>query len=834
MKRVIITGGGTGGHIYPAIAIANAIKALDDQTEILFVGAAGKMEMEKVPAEGYRIVGLPIAGFHRRVTLKNLLFPFKLFISMIKAWKTVRDFKPDAVAGVGGYASGPVLRVATSMGIPSLIQEQNSFPGVTNRILAKKVQKICVAYQGMEKFFPAEKILLTGNPIRKNIIDPRIDKVKALEFFGLTPSAQTLLIVGGSLGSGTINEAASAFISSGKLDGHKIQIIWQTGKFYYEAISERHKNRGKEVVIYPFIERMDLAYAASDLIVSRAGAIAISELCTVGKPVILIPSPNVAEDHQTMNARALEKAGAAIVIADRDAISDLGKTLLDTLQQRARLASLSSSIKQLAITDASEKIAREILSLIPGYQVVEKSAPTAPFIPRVVYFLGIGGIGMSALARYFASIGSKVAGYDKTATPLTKQLQQEGMEIHFTEDISKIPPVQDLVVYTPAIPSDHAEINWFRERGVKMRKRAEVLGLIAANYKTIAVAGTHGKTTTSTMIAHLLQTAGFPFMAFLGGISKNYGTNYITGKTGDPANMYCVVEADEYDRSFLQLSPDLAVITSADTDHLDIYGRHDDVVRSFEAFTGKIRGDGTLFLKQGTKISPRLSKSMSYFKYSADQEGNYKVSGLTLKDGVQTFDLHHPGGTLSGLRLQAPGKFNLENAVGAMAVGLKIGISPDKIKEAMETYEGVIRRFEFVVKTNKAVYIDDYAHHPEELRACITTARELYPGRTITGIFQPHLYSRTRDLAQGFAESLDLLDTAFLLDIYPARELPIPGVTTELILGKMTLSSKQLIDREKLLAHLRDNPPEVLITMGAGDIDQLVKPISGILQNYIR
>jgi UDP-N-acetylglucosamine--N-acetylmuramyl-(pentapeptide) pyrophosphoryl-undecaprenol N-acetylglucosamine transferase len=361
-NRIIISGGGTGGHIFPALSIANALKVTDPELDILFVGALGRMEMEKVPAAGYRIVGLPIMGFQRKLTLQNLVVLYKLMISLIKARKIIRTFKPSVVIGVGGYASGPVLRIANSMGIPTLIQEQNSYAGVTNKLLAKNVQKICVAYEGMDKYFPSEKIILTGNPVRQDLTITETKKSEAFNYFNLQPNKQTLLILGGSLGARTINR--SILIKYKQLSGTGIQVIWQTGSIYYDQIKESIKSfTDNNIQIHAFISRMDLAFAAADLVISRAGAGTISELCIVAKPVILVPSPNVAEDHQTKNAMALVKKDAALFVSDAEAPNKLVSLALDTINNPELLKNLSGNIEKLALFDSAKTIAEEVLKL---------------------------------------------------------------------------------------------------------------------------------------------------------------------------------------------------------------------------------------------------------------------------------------------------------------------------------------------------------------------------------------------------------------------------------------------------------------------------------------
>ncbi len=360
--RVILSGGGTGGHIFPAIAIANEIKLNFPDTEFLFVGAEGRLEMEKVPAAGYKIIGLWISGFQRKITLGNFLFPFKVISSLLKAKKIINEFKPDVVIGTGGYASGPTLRAATSKGIPTLIQEQNSYPGITNKILSGKVNKICVAYEGMEKFFPKDKILLTGNPIRQDISNNRIDKEEACAFFGLNPNKKTILVIGGSLGARTINNAIGEKLEA--LVKNDTQLLWQTGKNYIDKADQQCKTINSEnIKAHAFITRMDMAYVAADIIISRAGASSVSELCLIGKPTILVPSPNVAEDHQTKNAKALINKNATILIKDVEAHEKLISTALTLLQNPNQQALLSKNIKAMALPNSAKNIAAEVLKL---------------------------------------------------------------------------------------------------------------------------------------------------------------------------------------------------------------------------------------------------------------------------------------------------------------------------------------------------------------------------------------------------------------------------------------------------------------------------------------
>lgn len=443
---------------------------------------------------------------------------------------------------------------------------------------------------------------------------------------------------------------------------------------------------------------------------------------------------------------------------------------------------------------------------------------------NTVYFVGIGGIGMSAIARFFLKQGAYIHGYDKSRSPLTDQLEKEGMQIHFDEDVRLIPEKTDLVVFTPAIPSGSIELQFIRKAGFPLMKRAEVLGELTNDLFTVAIAGTHGKTTITSMTAHLLHTSGLPISAFIGGISNNFGSNLVTS----PDTEIMVVEADEFDKSFLRLHPSIAVISSMDADHLDIYGEHSHLIETFHAFAKNLKSDGKLILHKGLPL-PDVSDIISY---GIDPEADVNASNIRVDSGCFVFDLSIHGTLMPNVRLQQAGRHNIENALAAASVAMLAGVSATDIVHGISTFTGVQRRFDFIVKNEDVVYIDDYAHHPEELRACISGVRELYPGKRITGIFQPHLFSRTRDLMDGFTKSLALLDELILLEIYPAREEPIPGVSSQVLLDNISLKDKQLCARDDLLSVVEHLRPEVLITLGAGDIDQFVKPLQKLLSAW--
>lgn len=461
---------------------------------------------------------------------------------------------------------------------------------------------------------------------------------------------------------------------------------------------------------------------------------------------------------------------------------------------------------------------------------------------RSVYFIGVGGIGMSAIARFFRSNGIRVSGYDRSDTALIKELETEGIDIHFDENVEAIPKDVDIVVYTPAVPEDHKELVFYQQNGYKVIKRSDVLQMITKSSFNICVAGTHGKTTTTTMIAHLLRDSGYGCNAFLGGISVNYGTNFwpqaSTGALESGERNVCVVEADEYDRSFLKLDPDVAVITAMDPDHLDIYGTAKAMEEAFIDFSKEIKPGGLLISKFGLKRGKELLASR-HLTYSLQNESaDAYAENIRMKNGSYEFDVVINDKKLGDVVLNMGGMHNVENAVAAITVASSLEIANDKIAAALESFKGVKRRFEYVIKNNRVVFIDDYAHHPEELRALIQGAKTLFRQRKCTIIFQPHLYTRTRDLANGFAEVLDLADEVILLPIYPARELPVEGVSSEMILEKMKNENKKVMNKDELLTwikndYLKDINTEfgqVLITAGAGDIDMIVEPIKEILE----
>jgi len=446
---------------------------------------------------------------------------------------------------------------------------------------------------------------------------------------------------------------------------------------------------------------------------------------------------------------------------------------------------------------------------------------------HTIYFIGVGGIGMSAIARYFLSKGANVSGYDKTPTVLTNQLEKEGINIHYTDDITLAPQNPDVVVYTPAIPKDHKELNHFINNGFTVMKRSDILQWITENSFNICVAGTHGKTTVTSMVAHLLRHTGYGCNAFLGGISANYHTNFWSHERN-----VVVVEADEYDRSFLKLAPNVEVITSMDPDHLDIYGTAEEVENAFVQFAGKLKPGGTIVAKYGLSRAAELRADYLFTYDHKNEAADIFVKDLKVMNGVYHFSVQARDWSIDNLVLHMGGLHNIDNMIAAITVAKQLGIDSEKIVAAVADYKGVRRRFEYALNTPEHVVIDDYAHHPDELKALLSGVRSIFPDKKLTLVFQPHLYSRTKDQAVGFSATLDLADEVILLPIYPARELPMEGVNSEMLLNNMQLNQKQVLEKTAFLDWVKSNQPELLVMAGAGDIDTLVNPAKELLMNH--
>ena len=807
--RIVLSGGGTGGHVYPAIAIADALKELPYEVEILFVGANGKVEMKKVPEAGYSIVGLPVRGIQRNGSLANLLFPFRLLISFIKVYGVLRSFKPDAVIGLGGFASGPCLKMAQWMGISTYLQEQNAAPGMTNRLLAKKVKAAFVAYPGMEQFFAKTSLQVTGNPIR-SAIDTSFSKKEACDHFGLDSTRPVIFMTGGSLGAQTLNDSMALAIE--RLTEKGIQVLWQSGSYYYERFASYHSQRVK---VMAYVDRMDLAYMASDIIVARAGASTISELALIAKPSILIPSPNVTEDHQNKNAQAMVEAHAVVKLSDADAREHLGLEILQLLEDVDRQQELVKSLKSFAKPYAAHDIVQ--------YIVKERSLPQNLHqhdLTQVhhIYLIGIGGAGMNTLAHYFLNQGIEVSGYDRKATSITQHLEAKGARIGYSLD-DVIPQAVDLVVYTPAISKDNPVLlQAIQRKSISLLKRSECLGLLTQNRTTIAVAGSHGKTTITSMIAHIFLANAQPITGFIGGqfVGQEGG---LVGE-GD----IFLVEADEFDRSFLHLKPNTAVISTIDADHLEIYGDLQGVQRGFECFVRRIEPDGHLILGPEVAIPSLCNPALSRSTYGSSPS-DWTLSKAQWDGDAFTYDFE-AGGTSYNGKLPLGGIHNVKNALASIAVAQQHNISVERAMDALASFPGVKRRFQVITGGDGWTYIDDYAHHPSEISALIHGLRSMEADWPVVVIFQPHLFTRTQMLAKEFGEALSAADQVVLLPIYPAREEPIEGVTSALVAEHIAVPCNTLHnDKEEVLSLVDTLPKGFMVSAGAGDISALIPSI---------
>jgi UDP-N-acetylglucosamine--N-acetylmuramyl-(pentapeptide) pyrophosphoryl-undecaprenol N-acetylglucosamine transferase len=808
--RIILSGGGTGGHVYPAIAIADALKELPYDVEILFVGANGKVEMKRVPEAGYSIVGLPVRGIQPGFSMANLLFPFRLLISFVKVYKVLKSFSPDAVIGLGGFASGPCLKMAQWMGTPTYLQEQNAAPGKTNRLLAKKVKAAFVAYPNMQQYFTETSLEITGNPIRSTV-DPSISKEEACEYFDLDSTRPIVFMTGGSLGAQTLNDSMALALPVFQEKG--IQVLWQSGSYYYERFKAHH---GEGVKVMAYVDRMDLAYLAADVIVARAGASTISELALIAKPSVLIPSPNVTEDHQNKNAQAMVDARAILKISDEDARDKMGHEVIHLLEDRMRQEELSITLEQFAKPYAAHDIVQYIVKEcnLPHYLHQHDLTQV-----RHIYFIGIGGAGMNTLAHYFLNQGVDVSGYDRKATSITQHLETRGARIGYTLD-DVIPASVDLVVYTPAISKDNPVfLQAIQRKSISLLKRSECLGLLTQNRTTIAVAGSHGKTTITSMIAHIFLANSKPITGFIGG--QFVGQE--GGLVGD-GDIF-LVEADEFDRSFLHLRPDTAVISTIDADHLEIYGDLQGVQRGFECFIRRIASDGHLILGPDVSIPRSCNPSLSRVTYGSSSRGDWRLSKAQWDGDAFTYVFTAGGKEYSG-KLPLGGIHNVKNAIASIAVAQSHNLSIESTIDALSTFPGVKRRFQVITGGKGWTYIDDYAHHPSEITALIHGLRSMEPNWPVVVIFQPHLFTRTQMLAKEFGEALSAADQVILLPIYPAREEPIEGVTSALVADHVTVSCRTLQhDKEEVLSLLDTLPKGFVVSAGAGDISALIPSI---------
>ncbi len=872
--RIIICGGGTGGHIYPAISIAQSIKEKNPSQEILFIGAKGGMETFLIREAGFPIAEIWISGFVRWSIIKNLLLPFKLIYSYWKTKRIFKYFKPDIVIGTGGYVSAIPLYTALGMNIPYVIQEQNAVLGLTNKKFAKKASKIFVAYKSLFEILnkSLDNVVFCGNPIRHEIIKSRIGKKRALQYLGLDSAKKEavvntieldkkigvekkketlslkkcVFVIGGSLGAKTINETIFKGLETIVTAG--IQIVWQTGGRYFSKIVRRiPENLRDNIKVYPFLSTEDIqaAYSAADVVVARAGALTISELALKKKPAIFIPSPNVANNHQVKNIKPLLEEEAIIGIEDKNASKILINTILELISDTALQKTLSKNIANFVQKDAAKCICDDIIKIPNDIY----SLTTTQLIKRFkyVYFLGIGGIGMSALAKWFAKHSTKVFGYDRVSSPLINDLKKHNISVGFEDKIRFMPREvldnirETLIVYTPAMSNNSDILSYVKKKEYPVFKRSEILGHITRDNYTIAVAGTHGKTSVSALLAHILYHSKRNFVSFIGGIVKKYDTNFIYNNI-DKKNTIALVEADEYDKSFQKLHPNMAIVTSVDPDHLDIYKDKKGIEKGYKDFIELIPRGGRLIIQQDAikqlyknKIPTNLQDiAITYSGDTANIDADVRAANVELYDVYTKSDYIRPDIKFLGLKIALAGYHNLENALAAITAGSLLGIKNETIAKALATFPGLERRFEYILKSKDIIFINDYAHHPTEIFALLKSVKSMYPGKSITAIFQPHLYSRTKDFVKEFGEALSLADKIFLLPIYPAREEPLKGVSSKIIFTKIKSKKKFLVDKENIIEEVLKYSNEIILTLGAGDINDIVVPLKKAFLNVFK
>jgi UDP-N-acetylmuramate--alanine ligase len=815
--KIVFSGGGTGGHFFPALNMAYELNRKLN-CEILFIGSKNGVEYNWLPQTGFQYRFIPVAGFRRSLSLKNIAFPFKLWKSLKMSKNILKEFQPDLAIGTGGYVMGPVLKSAQKLKIPTILQEQNSYPGVTGRLLAPKADLIFIAYKEAGKLLKTKKTCLMGNPVK--ILPHKSAQTPAI--FGLSTEKKTIFVCGGSQGSIHINNAVLTLLEKNIID-KKYQVLWQCGKKHYPTYSHKLTQLNlNNVQLIPFIENMSDAYHIADFVICRAGAMTLSELQVFGTPAILIPFPYAAADHQYKNAAFFKELGAALVIRDDKNLADHLLTAIQKLQNNDTLLRLMAEKMRhknadLALTKIVDEIIRKFKLDVPS--------DTLKNIKKI-HFTGISGAGMSALASVMAEKGYEISGSDRATNDFSEQLKNKGIEIspfQVEENITD----QELLVYSSAVPTSNPEIQAAMQKNIPILKRAELLGRLVNEYHQIAIAGSHGKTTTSALLADILVNAGLDPTVIIGGNTKTLQGNSRYGNS-----KYCVVEADEYDRSFLNHKPTTSVLTSLEEDHLDIYKDMDTLKAGFTLFANSTKNEGQVFLNANDKNLVQISKRLknNIFTFALDAEADYQAKNYKPEGLSTTFDFYEYGRKLGKIELNLLGKHNVIDALAAASVSRNLEVPLNVIQETLSNFKGVERRGEILGIVNEITIIDDYAHHPSEIEAIITAVVNL-PKKRLIIVFQPHLYSRTKEFYKQFAAVLMNADIAIIAKIYPARELPIEGVSAKLIddeMKRQSFKNSWYLENKNSIADLLEGElkaGDILLVLGAGDINLLSKKI---------
>jgi UDP-N-acetylmuramate--alanine ligase len=846
MTRVLFAGGGTGGHLYPALAIEAAMRALRADLESHFVGARRGIEARVLPERGVPHTLLPIEPIRRDRPWRNWRLVPALVRSLLAVRSLCARFRPHVFVGTGGYASGPAALVAHLRGVPIVLQEQNAYPGLVTRWMAPRARQIHLGFPEAAAHLkpgPGTEVLESGNPIR--IPDAKDDRARARIRLGLPADATVALVTGGSQGALAINRSLSdaiAAVARGDLPAPPADLVllWVTGPDHLQAVRDGLAAAGSPewVRLEGYLNDMPAALSAADLAVSRAGASTTGELLAWGIPSILIPLPTAAADHQRVNAEALAAAGAAQVLDQAEATPErLWRALMELAADPAARARMAERARERARPHAAESIAADVLALADRASAgadARRSAGSEDEVDLValartgpVHLVGVAGAGMSVLAELILRSGGAVSGCDLRPGAIGKALRDRGARVEQGHDPAHVEDAV-AVVTTAAVPADHPELARARARGIPVMKRARALGALVNRGTVVGVAGTHGKTTTTAMTAAILDAAGLDPTAMVGGRIDAWGGGLRLGG-GD----LFVVEADEYDRSFHALRPTVAIVTNLEADHLDIYGSLEAVEDAFDTYVAALPADGLLIACADDPGAARLvarHAGAPVLTYGTGEAADLRATDVRSDAQGSTFTMVDRDGALGTVRLGAPGEHNVRNALAAFAAARHLGADFASAVAALERFTGVARRFDVLGERAGVKVVDDYAHHHTELAATLAAARAAHPRRRIVAVFQPHLFTRTRDFAREMGSALAAADAVWVTDVYPAREEPIAGVTGELVAAAAREAGGDVVyhpDLATLPVALRGaaRSGDVMLVMGAGNIDEVASAL---------
>ncbi len=858
---VIFAGGGTGGHLYPALALAEELVRQRPDVRPFFIGARRGIEARVLPERSIEHRLLPVRGVERGEWWSNLAVPFALASSLTTTIGVHRRIRPELVVVTGGYAGAPAGLVAAGLGTPLVLQEQNAWPGVTTRFLSRWAAQIHLAFPETLAELPprARRVAqVSGCPIRA-LPDVTPNRHDALVGLGLDPQQRLLLLIGGSQGSLALNDLMLEAVRSAAagnrapLDGW--QLLWMTGPAHHASIVVELAALGDPAWVraVPYIEDVPLVLGVTDLALSRAGAMTTAEISAWGVPAILVPLPTAAANHQELNARALQRAGAAIHLEQEGLTAGtLWSTIAGLAGDGQVLATMSERAQERSHPDATSLIVREMMGLLPdqpseGVRTIDPgSVSTREQDLRLsnerdlrrlsnegrIHFMGVGGAGMCALAELFVKHGGSVSGCDLRPGSTTDRLRAMDVEIHEGHEASHVEGAVALVVST-AVPRDHPEVQAALEQGIPVFKRAEALGQWVNRGRVLAVAGTHGKTSTTAMTTEILVAAGMDPTGFVGGRVPGWGGNFRSG-----SDLY-VVEADEYDRSFLELRPTVAVVTNVEADHLDTYGAFEGVMDAFKEFLHGLSRAGYAVIctddPGASRLVTDLAPDLAVRTYGLESGAQVRAVDVEASPVGMGFRVIEDGVDRGTFRLPVPGVHNLRNALGAATAARCLSVDWDAVRKGLTAYRGVERRFDTVGLERGILIVDDYAHHPSEIQVTLAAARGAHPDRRIVAVFQPHLFTRTRDFAEEFGQALAEADSIWVTDVFPAREAPIEGVTGEMVAlaagragGNVHYHADVDTLADTVLTELASG--DLLLTMGAGSVDNVAREVMARLE----